>query len=107
MTDFTQTNFDFWTTHPALAPYVASGQLDFAIFDAVNGTSLSLHNSKKTIDLTNKTANPICVVANYLFNTLCHDIFQVDRGELMEGLISVGSKRGVEEDPLDPEIIKK
>ncbi|GMI62452.1 hypothetical protein ScalyP_jg792 [Parmales sp. scaly parma] len=106
MTDFTQTNFDFWTTHPALAPYVASGQLDFAIFDAVNGTSLSLHNSKKTIDLTNKTANPICVVANYLFDTLCHDIFQVDRGELMEGLISVGSKRGVEEDPLDPEIIK-
>ena len=21
--------------------------------------------------------NPICVVANYLFDTLCHDIFQV------------------------------
>lgn len=84
--------------------------------------------------------NPICIVANYLFDTLCHDIFQVhkpvaaghhargrgqrltsqthlntsmravvqvDQGLLKEGLISVGSKRAEEPDPLDPEIIKR
>jgi hypothetical protein len=31
----------------------------------------------------------------------------VDRGSLKEGLISVGSKRAEEPDPLDPEIIKR
>jgi hypothetical protein len=34
-------------------------------------------------------------------------ITQVDGGKLKEGLISVGSKRSVEPDPLDPEIIKR
>jgi hypothetical protein len=42
-----------------------------------------------------------------LFDTLYHDIFQVDGGELKEGLISVGSKRAEELDPLDPEIIQR
>jgi hypothetical protein len=51
--------------------------------------------------------NPICVVANYLFDTLCHDIFQIEYGVLKEGLISVGSLRSFEEDILDPEIIKR
>mmetsp|Transcript_22866 Transcript_22866/g.75856 ORF Transcript_22866/g.75856 Transcript_22866/m.75856 type:complete len:89 (+) Transcript_22866:666-932(+) len=54
-----------------------------------------------------QTWNPICVIANYLFDTLCHDIFQVENGELKEGLISVGSRNEYEQDPLDPEIIKR
>ena len=87
-----QSNFNFWTTHPGLSPYVESGQLDFAIFDAVNDTKLSLHFAKKTISADNPTKNPICVVANYLFDTLCHDVFQVKDGVLKEGLISVGEK---------------
>jgi len=106
MTDFTESNFNFWTSHPMLAPYVESGQLDFAIFDAVNDTEIHLHNAKITLSASEPTANPICVVANYLFDTLCHDIFQVDNGELKEGLISVGSSREKEDDILDPEIIK-
>ncbi|GMI10455.1 hypothetical protein TrVE_jg3987 [Triparma verrucosa] len=106
MTDFTESNFNFWMTHPVLAPYVESGQLDFAIFDAVNDTSIDLHFAKKTISKEDPTGNPICVVANYLFDTLCHDIFQVKDGDLKEGLISVGSSRKEEPDPLDPEIIK-
>lgn len=76
-----------------LAPYVESGQLDFAIFDAVNDTKIDLHFAKKSISRENPTGNPICVVANYLFDTLCHDIFQVKEGDLKEGLISVGSSR--------------
>ena len=51
--------------------------------------------------------NPICVVANYLFDTLYHDIFQVDNGELKEGLVSTGSKNSEEPDPLNPDIIKR
>ena len=41
-------------------------------------------------------ANPICVVANYLFDTLYHDLFRVHKGVLMEGLVSVGSQQSAE-----------
>ena len=106
MTDFTESNFKFWKDHPGLAPFIESGQLDIAIFDAVNDTSITLHHSKVTI-APGTVKNPLCVVANYLFDTLCHDIFQVEQMKLKEGLISVGSKRAEEPDPLDPEIIKR
>jgi len=113
MTDFTESNFNFWKDHPQLAPYFKSGQLDSAIFDAVNDESITLSNSGVVLG-PGTVKNPICVVANYLFDTLCHDIFQVSpgltpdgSGLLKEGLISVGSKRSDEPDPLEPEIIKR
>jgi hypothetical protein len=76
MTDFTESNFKFWADHPALKPFVGSGQLDMAIFDAVNDTTIKL--SRSGVELTpGSVVNPICIVANYLFDTLCHDVFQV------------------------------
>ena len=106
MTDFTESNFNFWKTHPVLHEWVKKGALEFAIFDAVNDDVIKLHNSGKVLGGGDPTDNPICVVANYLFDTLCHDIFQVDKGVLKEGLISVGSSREKEDDTLDPDIIK-
>jgi hypothetical protein len=91
MTDFTEKNLKFWQDHPALKHYFESGQLDAGIFDAVNDKEIHLWKSGKTLG-PNTCVNPICVVANYLFDTLYHDIFQVDGGELKEGLVSVGSK---------------
>ncbi|CAM9108344.1 unnamed protein product [Choristocarpus tenellus] len=107
MTDFTESNFNFWASHPVLKPYMDSGQLDMAIFDAVSDTTIKL--SCSGVELGPGTCkNPICIVANYLFDTLCHDVFQVDNnGSPKEGLISVGSKRAHEPDPLDPEIIQR
>ncbi|RLN52184.1 hypothetical protein BBJ29_000800 [Phytophthora kernoviae] len=106
MTDFTEQNFNFWKTHPALAPFVKRGIVDFAIFDATTDTELRLFSSGEAIR-PGQLANPLCVIANYLFDTLYHDLFQVDGGVLKEGLVSVGSKRVEEPDPLDPEIIKR
>lgn len=106
MTDFTEQNFNFWKTHPALAPFVKRGIVDFAIFDATKDTELHLFSSKVTLR-AGELKNPLCIIANYLFDTLYHDLFQVEDGMLKEGLISVGSKKSVEPDPLDPEIIKR
>ncbi|CAM9189028.1 unnamed protein product [Discosporangium mesarthrocarpum] len=106
MTDFTESNFKFWASHPVLKPYMDSGQLDMAIFDAVNDTTIKLSRSGLVLG-PGTCKNPICIVANYLFDTLCHDMFQVDNGQLKEGLISVGSKRKEEPDPLDPDIIQR
>jgi hypothetical protein len=104
MTDFTESNFKFWVDHPALKSYFERGLLDAGIFDAVNDDSIRLFRSGKVLS-KGSVVNPICIVANYLFDTLYHDIFQVDSGELKEGLVSVGSKNESESDPLDPEII--
>ncbi|RHY82110.1 hypothetical protein DYB31_003883 [Aphanomyces astaci] len=106
MTDFTDSNLKFWQTHPALRPFVERGVVDFAIFDATQDMSLYLINAKQTI-APQSLKNPICVVANYLFDTLHHELFRVDQTELKQGLISVGSTRLDEKDPLDPEIIKR
>lgn len=106
MTDFTEQNFNFWKTHPALAPFVKRGIVDFAIFDATKDTELRLFSSQVTLR-PHELKNPLCIIANYLFDTLYHDLFQVEDGMLKEGLISVGSKKSVEPDPLDPEIIKR
>jgi hypothetical protein len=76
MTDFTESNFKFWADHPALKPFVASGQLDMAIFDATNDAAITLSCSGVTL-APGSVVNPVCIVANYLFDTLCHDIFQV------------------------------
>mmetsp|Transcript_32669 Transcript_32669/g.40148 ORF Transcript_32669/g.40148 Transcript_32669/m.40148 type:complete len:521 (-) Transcript_32669:393-1955(-) len=111
MTDFTESNLNFWKDHPALEPFVTSGQLDFAIFDAVNDTELRLQNSGVVLGPPNgdrdgeTTKNPMCIVANYLFDTLCHDIFRVEGSVLKEGLISVGSARPNEANSSDPDII--
>ena len=106
MTDFTESNFSFWRDHPQLKKYFDNGQLDAAIFNAVTDSTITLWKSQVVLG-PGSCKNPICVVANYLFDTLYHDIFQVDGGELKEGLISVGSRSKEEPDPLEPEIINR
>ena len=85
--------------------YFDNGTLEAGIFDAVKDTTITLRSGK--VLGPGSCKNPVCVVANYLFDTLYHDIFQVENGELKEGLVSTGSKRSEEPDPLDPEIIKR
>jgi len=83
--------------------------LDAGIYDAVNDNTVKLWKAGITLG-PNTVKNPICVVANYLFDTLYHDIFQVDgKGQLMEGLVSTGSKNldDRELDPLNPDIIQR
>eukprot|EP00953_Heterococcus_sp_UTEX-ZZ885_P032484 16964-Heterococcus_DN1.PRE.9 len=67
MTDFTESNFKFWADHPALKPFVDCGQLDMAIFDAVNDTTIKL--SRSGVELTPESVvNPIC--AYYMIYTI-------------------------------------
>lgn len=106
MTDFTENNFKFWQDQPDLKPYFESGRLDAAIFDAVQHDSIQLWKSKVVLG-PGSSVNPICIVANYLFDTLYHDMFQVDGGVLKEGLVSTGSKNVDEPDPLEPDIIAR
>ena len=90
LTDFTQSNIQFWEQHESLKPFVDDGRLEFAKFEAVNDTTLKLQSGK--ILRKGDVKNPMCIIANYLIDTLCNDAFQVEKGLMKEGLISLGVK---------------
>ena len=106
MTDFTDSNFKAWQSHPSLKQFFETGQLDAAIFNAVEDNSITLHRSKVVLS-AGSVDNPVVVIANYLFDTLYHDVFHIEDGELKEGLISTGSTADESADPLNPDIIDR
>ena len=87
MTDFVEDNITFWQTQPNLRSYVKQGYLDFALYDAERSTSICLRNSKSK--LTQDTLkNPLIVIANYVFDSLRHDFFQIADHKLQIGLVN-------------------
>ncbi|RYG60183.1 hypothetical protein EON64_19505, partial [archaeon] len=91
MTDFTQKNVDYWHAHAAFQPFFQAGVLDTAVYNAVTDSTITLTKSG-TVLRPQSLRNPLVIVANYLFDTLCHDIFQVEGGVLKEGKVQTGSR---------------
>ncbi len=61
MTDFTAVNVRYWETHTSLREYVASGQLDFATFDAENDERLRLCHSGVEISAQTVRCASLCL----------------------------------------------
>jgi hypothetical protein len=102
MTDFFESNIKSWRSLPCLQRFVASGHLDFAVFDAIGGTHFhlqqagvsSVHLLARPVLLSDvfvvqitlnasSLANPLVILANYVFDTLPHDVYQVWRSCLL------------------------
>lgn len=95
LTDFTESNLEAWREHPRLEPFFEAGMLDLARFDAERDTELRLERARET--LSPATApNPIIVVANYVFDSLSHDVFRIENGKLEEGLATLRIARPAE-----------
>ncbi len=105
MTDFAESNLEYWRAHEWLRPFVEEGSLDFARFDAERGDELRLVNSGETLS-AESVRNPLVVVSNYLFDSLPQDAFAVAGGQLFEALVTVTTGRK-ESDPEDPEILSR
>lgn len=88
MSDFTESNLNFWKTHAALQPYQEQKCLDYAVYDLENDESITLHNSGLTLT-AGTTKNPIIVFANYIFDSVVNDTFSVKDSELKEALVSL------------------
>jgi SAM-dependent methyltransferase len=83
ISDFTKNNAAYWLGHEKLAPYFASGRLDYAIFDAEKDTEITL--LKSGMHLTpGSLSNPIFAICNYIFDTLRQDAFRIVEGQLQE-----------------------
>lgn len=88
MTDFTNSNLQFWESHAQLKPFIEQGILDFAIFNLETDDRLHLQHQK--IDLMPQSlSNPPIVVGNYIFDTIMHDAFYCKKGVLHEGLLTL------------------
>ncbi len=91
MTDFTDGPIAFWREHPALAPFVERGLLDFARFDVERDRALTLLGSGRRIDAA-APARPLVAVANYFFDGIPQDAFQVRGGRLYECLATAAAR---------------
>ncbi len=83
VTDFSATNFEFWMNHSSLQHLTEAGLLDFSVFDPENTEVLKLELSGLELTLSQ---HPIILVANYVFDSLKQDAFQVIDGDLYEML---------------------
>lgn len=88
MSDFIPATIDFWRSHPQLRPWVDAGRLDFARFDADRDSTFALLESGTQLS-PGGLRNPLGVVANYFFDSLRHDAFYVESGQLNEALATV------------------
>lgn len=88
MSDFTKENLQFWQEHPLFKPYVEKGVLDFTVFDLEETKQLDLLCAGKTLG-HGDIKNPLVCVANYIFDTVKHDVFHVENGQLFESLMTL------------------
>ncbi len=87
-TDFTRSNVEQWKQHPSLRPLADYGLFDAACFDAEVDEELELELSGRTL-AAGQVANPVIVIANYVFDTLHQDVFRVRGAALEEGLATL------------------
>ncbi len=94
LSDLVEANLEFWRGHEKLAPLLASGRCDLARFDAMRDAVLELERSGRSIS-AGELANPLIVVANYLFDVLPQDFYRAQGDERLEEHVAlVGAQRG-------------
>jgi len=97
MADFSQATIDSWKAQPGLMNYMDAGVLDFALFYPEDETQLFLQHSQHTIS-AGTVKNPLIALANYFFDSLRQDLFQIDNHALQETRVNV--ERPKQEAPL-------
>lgn len=86
LSDFSESNLQYWRTHPFLQPYFQQGILDIAHFDAQHDQSLTLHFANQT---HTSLKNPLIVLANYFFDCLPQDVFTLKQQQLHASLVTL------------------
>jgi tetratricopeptide (TPR) repeat protein len=94
LTDFTQSNLDYWRVHPRFQGYFESGALDMGLFDVTQPGPVALQISGELLGAVPSSA-PLVVVANYLFDSIPQSLVYVDRDTISPVTVSVS----VEGDP--------
>ncbi|MBJ7313217.1 SAM-dependent methyltransferase [Rugamonas sp. CCM 8940] len=105
MTDFTPDILATWQTHPWLRDLIQEGWLDFARFDADRDEVVQLAVSGAVLK-AGELRNPLLLIANYVFDSLPQDAFQLEGGVLHELLVTLRTAQK-ESDANDPAILMR
>ncbi|HEX7181516.1 MAG TPA: tetratricopeptide repeat protein [Thermoanaerobaculia bacterium] len=105
LTDFTESNLDHLRNHPDLQPFVESGVLDFARYNAGEDAEIRLSHSGEVLS-PQTLRNPLIVLANYVFDGIPQDVFSVRGGQLHECLLTLTAPEG-EPDLEDPGLLER
>ena len=88
LTDFTQSNLDFWSSHPYFSPYFENGILDIALLDITSPGTIELQVSGKI--LTHGSLHlPLVTIANYVFDSVPQELFYIDNNQAYQCLVSI------------------
>lgn len=91
MTDCSENVVKSWRRSSYLAEFVDRGMLDFAVFDACPA------GASPTPTDVGKDCGPLVVIANYVFDSLPQDAFAIQKGQLLESLLSIdGQESGTD-----------
>ena len=96
LSDISEDNLDFFQNHKQFQPYLDRGVLDLAYYDAIESTEINLRYSKKKI-LPNELKQPLLAIANYFFDSLPTDLFQIKNTHISTCSVTLES----DENPAD------
>ena len=92
MTDISQANIEFWEEHEQLKTYVVQGKLDFASFNPVVDDSVYLKKATKLMS-KDSVEQPLVYIANYFFDSIEQDVFEVRDGMLYKCLVALKQEK--------------
>lgn len=91
MTDFTDSNVNFWKKQDVFARALQENHLDFAFFDVEKDKEFHLIHQNLKLN-KNNILNPIIGIGNYLFDSIPHDVFHSEDGVLKEAAVELKSR---------------
>lgn len=91
MTDISEANLRSWAGHAQLQHFVEQGRLDFAAYNPTQQDVLQLRSSGNLLS-ADTLEQPLLCIANYLFDCIEQDVFEIIGGRLYECRVALSDK---------------
>lgn len=88
LTDAAEANIAAWRCHPRFSAWIDAGLLDMARFDAMADAGMTLRVGGGCL-VPGSLAEPIIVIANYLFDSLPQELYHVSHGRARRCLLTL------------------
>jgi tetratricopeptide (TPR) repeat protein len=88
MTDFIESNIQYWRAHPLLKQFFREGILDTAFFNAEGNGEIKFTQSEELLSYVSNQS-PAVIIANYFFDSIPQDVFFIKDSKLYEGIVTV------------------
>jgi|GEM_PF-1773916 len=91
VTDIAEKNLEFCEKNACFASYIKNKELDFALFNVEDGQDFHLRLCKKSYSEL-RTKAPLIIIANYTFDCIKQDTFEMTQGKLQEEKVGLRSR---------------